>query len=105
MNYILIYTGKCPPLDSSHLQFECSTNGAVVDCLKEMVNGTRATVNCRPTHHLPNGIEPTPTILICLPDGKWDGQLFKCVPCNYILVMLFKCLTNFIFFIILILIY
>lgn len=70
----------CPPLVSNDLQFECNSDGVSVNCSTPMKNGTRAVPKCKPTHQLPNGIELTPTVLICLSDGKWDGQLFKCVP-------------------------
>lgn len=86
----------CPPLVSSDLQFECNSDGVSVNCSIPMKNGTRAVPKCKPTHQLPNGIELTPTVLICLSDGKWDGQLFKCVPCNYcILLILIKCIKLF----------
>lgn len=75
----------CPALTSDNLKFDCFTNGVTVDCSKPMQNNTRAIPSCKSTHKLPNGIELIPTVLICLPDGHWDGllTLFKCVPCNY----------------------
>lgn len=68
---------------SDSLDIKCIHNGENVDCSKPSIPGTKLKPKCKVTHSLQNGQVETPIELICLPDGKWSGGLYNCVPCNY----------------------
>ncbi|VVC38140.1 Hypothetical protein CINCED_3A020844, partial [Cinara cedri] len=71
---------KCPPMTSDSLDIQCSYNGEPVDCAKPSINGTKLRPSCKSTHSLPNGQLETPVVLYCRPNGKWSGELYKCIP-------------------------
>lgn len=77
---------------SDSLDFQCSYNGETVDCSKPSINGTKLIPSCKSTHGLRNGDIEIPINLYCQPNGKWSGELYKCVPSNivfYIFLFLF----------------
>lgn len=70
----------CPPVIDDSLQFQCTFNGENVDCSKPMKNGTKIIPYCKVTHQLASGLAYPPTVLTCLPDGRWDRLFHSCVP-------------------------
>lgn len=69
-------------MTSDSLDIRCNLNGKNVDCSNPSIPGTILRPSCKTTHSLPNGQIETPIELLCLSDGKWSGQLYRCTPCN-----------------------
>lgn len=85
-----MFSEKCPPLISDSLELKCTMNGELVDCSKPSIPGTKMKPKCKPTHSLPDGQIETPIMLQCRNNGTWvGGQLYTCVPCNCIFLILF----------------
>jgi hypothetical protein len=82
---MFMFIEMCPPLISDSLDIKCSLNGNYADCSKLSVYDTKAIPSCKSTHILPNGLEETPIELRCQSNGMWNNQLYRCIPCNYIL--------------------
>lgn len=74
----------CPSLISDSLDITCTINGKYTDCSSPSIPNTIATPLCKPTHTVPNGQEETPIDLLCQSNGKWNNQLYRCIPCNCI---------------------
>lgn len=79
-----MFLEKCPPRTSDSLDIQCFYNGEPVDCSKPSINGTKLSPSCKSTHVLPNGQLETPVHINCRPDGTWSGELYSCIPSNYI---------------------
>lgn len=78
---------KCPPMRSAaSLNITCIFNCENVDCLKPAVPGTRLKPKCKYLHSFPNGLKEPEIELHCLPNGRWDGQLYECVPSNTFII-------------------
>lgn len=78
---------KCPPLIAENSTIQCKFNEISGDCSKLMINGTRAIQSCYSTHRLMNRVDTSSNELHCLSNGKWNGQLLKCVPSNSIFLI------------------
>ncbi|CAH1709698.1 unnamed protein product [Aphis gossypii] len=70
----------CPPLISDSLDITCNLNGENTNCSSPSIPNTIAKPSCKPTHTVPNGQVETPIDLLCQSNGKWNNQLYRCIP-------------------------
>ncbi|XP_014486724.1 PREDICTED: limulus clotting factor C-like [Dinoponera quadriceps] len=67
----------CSALKSISVDISCSYRGETVSCSERMVSGTRARLSCKPSYE---SALPIYREIKCQDDGRWDRNLFYCVP-------------------------
>ncbi|XP_060872108.1 uncharacterized protein LOC132946242 [Metopolophium dirhodum] len=70
----------CPPLESDSLDIECTHNGMYANCTNPSKPETIAKPSCKPLYTAPNGLEKEPLELLCMPNGTWNKELYRCNP-------------------------
>ena len=64
-------------VDYTSQAYNCELNGITVPCEQNQVPGTRVEVHCRIGYNIQKMPE-VPNQFICLNDGKWNHQTYRC---------------------------
>ena len=85
-------------LEPSNVELDCKDKrGGVIDCNGPLLtSGTRVTARCMPLHQVDPLSRHDSDFIRCRDDGRWDGELIKCVPgiMNVITSYLYTCVPH-----------